>query len=220
MVDGAAPVTDPSGVAVEAHLAGATGTEDRILAATLAVLSRVGIAGLSLEEVAREAGTSRQTVYRYFGNRDALIAATVLREERGFLARIEQAAHEDLDLRDAIEAAIDAALNAAREHPLLDRLLATEPEALLPFLTTGAGPVLTAARPALADLLASRAPDLSSQHRATLVDGCTRLIVSYAINPPDRPVAEVASTLADLLTAGVHTLAAEAPQSPTPTSTA
>jgi AcrR family transcriptional regulator len=178
-------------------------TRERILDAALAVASQHGLARLSVDLVAREAGTSRQTVYRAFGSREGLISATILREEEGFIAAVAAAADEHADIRPAMEAAIAAGLQHARAHPLLDRLLGTEPEALLPFLTTGAGPVLSAARPALESLLAERLPHLSPATIRRAADATTRLFVSYAINPPDDPVDDVAAGLADLICNGL-----------------
>jgi AcrR family transcriptional regulator len=52
----------------------ARATRDRILEATLRVMAR-GLASLSIPEVAREAGVSVPTVYRHFGDLDALLDA-------------------------------------------------------------------------------------------------------------------------------------------------
>lgn len=180
-----------------------SGTQERILDGALAAMSTYGLARMSLEDVAREAGLSRQTVYRYFGSKHALVAACVLREEQHFIERIRTATQPHSDARPAIEAAIAAMLNAAREHPLLDRLLATEPETLLPFLTTGAGPVLSAARPVLEDLFTKRLPHLEETTLTRVADLTTRLFISYAINPPEDSVEELASGLADLILEGL-----------------
>src|SRR6476469_4589015 len=67
----------------------------RILDATMTCLTRFGVAKTTIDDVAREAGCSRATVYRYFANRNALVVAAVDRE----LAV----------LTDAITAAADAA---------------------------------------------------------------------------------------------------------------
>src|SRR5688572_28914213 len=93
-------------------------TADRILDAAFATMAAHGLHRLSLEDVAREAGLSRQTVYRYFGSKDALVTAVILREEEGFLDRMAEAIESHADLRPAMEAAIVAGLRAAREHPL------------------------------------------------------------------------------------------------------
>lgn len=179
-------------------------TSERILDATLATVSAHGLARLSLEDVAREAAVSRQTVYRYFGSKEALVTEMILREEETFIASVLEAAAAHTDVRAAIEAAIARALLAAREHPLLDRLLATEPEALLPFLTTGGGPVLSAARPILEGLLGSRLPTAEAAQVRRVADLATRLFISYAINPPDETLPEVASGLAGLILDGLE----------------
>jgi AcrR family transcriptional regulator len=48
-----------------------------VLRATLAVLDRVGYARLTLEEVARQAGTSKPAIYRRWPNRQTLVLAAL-----------------------------------------------------------------------------------------------------------------------------------------------
>ena len=64
-----------------------------ILAAVQADVDRVGYRRIRLEDIARHAGVSRQTIYDYFGSRDALI--------RAFMA------HESVRLAEVIAAAIE-----------------------------------------------------------------------------------------------------------------
>lgn len=180
-----------------------TDTETRILDASIDAMGRHGLARLTLEDVASIAGVSRQTVYRYFGNREALIAATIVREEQHFISLMASAAEEHDDLASALEAAIATALAQARAHPLLDRLLETEPEALLPYLTMGTGPVLSAAEPVVADLLSRYLPDLATSELELVAQAATRLIVSYAISPPPTGIPDVAAGLARLIASGV-----------------
>jgi AcrR family transcriptional regulator len=182
-------------------------TRTRILDSALAVIGREGLARLSVERVAREAGVSRQTVYRYAGSRDGLVTATILREEAAFLDALQDAADPQVPLRDALAAAIRTALVEARRHPLLGRLLETEPGALLPFLTDGRGPVLSAAKTVVADLLARRFPDLAADRLDLVAEAGTRLLVSYAISPPDDDLDRLAAGVADLLAGGVEGVA-------------
>jgi AcrR family transcriptional regulator len=185
-------------------------TRTRILDAALAVIDRKGLARLSLEDVAAEAGVSRQTVYRHVGGRDGLITATILREEEAFLDSLRTVVGQDRaggpasTLRSTLAAAIRLALEEARRHPLLGRLLETEPAALLPFLIDGRGPVLSAARTVVVDLLGTWVPDLRDRQLDLVAEACTRLIVSYAISPPDDDLEALATGLARLIADGVR----------------
>jgi len=183
-------------------------TAERILDATVATMTVHGIARLSLEDVARRAGVSRQTVYRYFPSKRALVHAAVLREEAGFLENVTSASDGHRRFEDALQAAIEAALRTGREHALLNRLLATEPQALLPLVTTDTGPVLSAARQALGAVLGSHLPGLPAACLDSAADTLARLLVSHVINPAGDPPAAVAARLTGLL---VHGLAGAAP---------
>lgn len=55
---------------------------EQILAAAETVILRYGIPKTTMDDIGREAGVSRPTVYRYFGDRDALIAALIERRSR------------------------------------------------------------------------------------------------------------------------------------------
>ena len=180
-----------------------TDTRTRILDAALAVMSRHGLSRLALEDVAREAGVSRQTVYRHMESRERLITATIVREEEAFLTRMTSAMHPDQALQEALRSAILEALRAAREHPLLDRLMATEPEALLPFLTNGQGPVLSVAKEVVRELLGRWVGHLGEEQLELVSEATTRLIVSYAISPPAESSEKLADGLAEMIACGV-----------------
>jgi len=61
---------------------------DRILDAAANVYVRQGVARTSMADVAREAGCSRATLYRYFDDRSALRTAFVHRETRRLAAEV------------------------------------------------------------------------------------------------------------------------------------
>jgi AcrR family transcriptional regulator len=178
-------------------------TATRILDATLATMADHGIARLSLEDVARRARLSRQTVYRYFPSKGALLDATVLREERIFIANMVNAAERHRELEPALRAAIEAALRTGQAHALLNRLLATEPNSLVALVTTDRGPVLSAARQALEVILAGWLPRAPKARLGMAADAVARLLVSYVVNPPADPPAQVAGRLAQLLVHGL-----------------
>lgn len=181
----------------------AADTATRILDATLATMADHGVARLSLEDVARRAGLSRQTVYRYFPSKGELVEATVLREEQVFIANMVSAAGRQRDLEAALRAAIDAAMRTGQAHALLNRLLATEPESLVALVTTDRGPVLSAARQAFEEILGGWLPRVAKARLTMAADAVARLLVSYVVNPPADPSAQVAGRLAQLLTNGL-----------------
>lgn len=178
-------------------------TATRILDATLATMADHGIARLSLEDVARRAGLSRQTVYRYFPSKGDLVEATVLREEQVFIAAMVSAAGRQRELESALRAAIEAAMRTGQAHALLNRLLATEPESLVALVTTDRGPVLSAARQALQEILSAWLPRVPKARLLLATDAVARLVVSYVVNPPADSSSQVATRLAQLLVNGL-----------------
>jgi AcrR family transcriptional regulator len=177
-------------------------TQARILESAFACVAEFGLARTTMDEVARRAGVSRQTVYRYFPSKDQLVIALVLQEEEKFLDGVRAAFAVDDRLERALFDGILFCLRFAREHPLLDRLLASDSETLLPYLTTRSAPMMARAREVLTSLAASKAwvrAGLVEQAADTLV----RVVVSYALCPPDREPEHVAGDLARIVTAAL-----------------
>lgn len=164
-------------------------TRERVLDAAFARVAEVGLARLALEDVAAEAGVSRQTVYRHFGSRDGLVEHLVLREEQWFIDRVVTAAEVHATAEAAIAAGVTEALRAGREHPLLRRILETEPGEILPLIVLGQGPVISAVRPVVARILRERL-EVSEEDARVMADVGSRLLVSYVLEPgndsPDR----------------------------------
>jgi AcrR family transcriptional regulator len=180
----------------------ATTTRGRILDGAFEAVAAFGLSRLTMDDVARQAGLSRQSLYRYFDSKDALIQALVYREEEAFLEGIRRAHEHHGWLEDAMREAILFCLRTAREHPLLDRLLASEPEVLLPFLTTRGGGLVARAR-SVVEELAGRwdvAPELI--HRAA--DVGVRAMVSYVVTPTEDDPEDVARELARILATAIE----------------
>lgn len=180
-----------------------TPTRERILDAAFEAVTTFGLSRFTTLDVARLAGLSRQTVYRYFDSKDALIQALVAREEEAFLEGV-RAAHARHDrLEDAMREATLFCLRTAREHPLLGRLLALEPEVLLPYLTTRGGPVISRAREVLEELAAGRAGVRTELVHRTADIG-VRAIVSYALTPSEDDPEDIARELARILVSALE----------------
>lgn len=64
--------------------------QERLLDAAEESFARFGLAKTTMDDVARHAGMSRATVYRYFKSRDQLLMAVVEREARRTASEIKQ----------------------------------------------------------------------------------------------------------------------------------
>ena len=163
-------------------------TTERILDAAMGQFELVGIRRSSVEDVARRAGLSRMTIYRRFSQKDRLVEAAILRECRRFFAALEAATAELPTLEDRLIESFVAALRFARTHALLQRLVATEPETLLPYLTTEGGPVLAVVREFLvAQIRASQADGIVARFEPEpLAEILARLALSFVLTPESR----------------------------------
>jgi AcrR family transcriptional regulator len=180
----------------------ARGTQGRILDAAFEVVATFGLSRFTVDDVARLAGLSRQSVYRYFDSRDALIQALLYREEEAFIQGI-RAAHARHDrLEEAMAEAILFCLRTARAHPLLDRLLDSEPEVLLPFLTTRGGDLIARARSVIEELAEGWNVERRLVHRTA--DIGVRAIISYLLTPSDDDPEDIARELARILVSALE----------------
>jgi AcrR family transcriptional regulator len=136
---------------------GADGADERrvrFYRAAIACVEAAGLDATSLEDVARAAGSSRATLYRTFpGGRQQLITETVTWEVARFFARIEAAVAEEPDLASKLSTGLVVGHRALDRHSLLQRLLRTEPEAVLSELSVATSLVLGAIVEYLGSLL-------------------------------------------------------------------
>ncbi|MEU1118592.1 MULTISPECIES: TetR/AcrR family transcriptional regulator [unclassified Streptomyces] len=107
----------------------------RILDACAAVLDEVGYEGLTTRAVAQRAGVPIGSVYRFFGNKRALVDALAHRNLDAYAQRVTErvAAVERGDWRGAVDAAFDEYLAMMRTVPgfgLVDFGVPCAPEAM------------------------------------------------------------------------------------------
>ena len=109
-------------------------TVETILAAAARVLGRESLAGFNTNRVAEVAGVSVGSLYQYFPNKSALVAALIDRHEAALAASIEAcvAAHLDRSLQEALLDLVDIGIAHQYARPLLAAALDHE-EARLPL---------------------------------------------------------------------------------------
>jgi AcrR family transcriptional regulator len=158
-------------------------TTERILTGALSQFEDFGVRRTTMEDVARGAGVARVTVYRRFATKEHLVEAVVLWEAQRFFAELEAATARFASVEDRIVEAFAHTLAAAREQRLLNRLLRTEPEALLPHLTTGGGSVLNAGRAFLARQMKLAGTDVPPREVDAVAELVARLVLSFLLTP-------------------------------------
>lgn len=99
--------------------------------AALVCFGRYGIAKTTMEDVAREAGISRATLYRQVDSRDVLLHATIRAEARRITALVEEATAGVTETPELLAAVLRVLAAELAEHEVLHHLLETEPEQLL-----------------------------------------------------------------------------------------
>jgi AcrR family transcriptional regulator len=116
-----------------------TATEDelttRIMDAALAELCDYGLRRTSMENVARRAGLARATIYRRFANKPELMRVVSVREVRRMLAHVTRVVSDCPSLRERVVEGFVTGIRLAREDTLLSKLLTSEPDTTLPYLT-------------------------------------------------------------------------------------
>ena len=106
--------------------------EERLVDAVLRCVARWGVAKTTMDDVAREAGCSRATLYRSFpGGKDALLAGVVDVEVDRLLAAVGRALDGADDVENALVAAVSEAARRVHGHAALRFLLRHEPATVL-----------------------------------------------------------------------------------------
>lgn len=163
---------------------------DRAIEGLLVCVARYGLAKTSLDDVAREAGCGRATLYRHFANRHELVEATIA----ALRARLDDtladavaplAARADAPASDALTAVVVATASFVRASPAILNLLDHEPATVLPWLAFDPG------RAVLASLGAQIAAPLTpwlALEAPRVGEWLARLLISYLVHADERSV--------------------------------
>ena len=155
---------------------------ERILEAGYTCVARYGLAKTTVEDVARASALSRATLYRYFpGGRDQLLRDVIAWETGRFFGRLAEAVSGAPDFPSLLEEALLFAHRAIEEHEVLQKVLQTEPERLLPQLTVESERTLTFIRRFLVPYL-EREELASGVAPEQAADYVARMLVSFIAN--------------------------------------
>ena len=161
-----------------------TDVESIVLDAALACSHRLGFSKVTIDDICRESGVSRASVYRLFpGGRDVLFEALRVRELHQFfdhvLAEVDGATSAEAIVVSSVVTA--TSLLQADEH--LAMMLSSEPgEALGQLTAAGLPRIIRMATEALSPQLEPLIGQVAA-HR--LIDLVVRLTVSHFLSPVD-----------------------------------
>jgi len=159
--------------------------EGQVVEGALRAIARYGLSKLTVDDVAKEAGISRATLYRYFPGRGAVLAAVVEAETERLQQGLDDALADAATLAEALAAVAGFGARAFVGHEALQHLLATEPGTILPHLCfSGADTLLRVAADRIGPHLCRFMGPLEARRTGELL---ARIVLSYALAPPPGP---------------------------------
>jgi len=163
---------------------------DAILDGALAAFLDFGVRRTNMADIARRAGISPATLYRRYSQKSDLVAAVGLREATRVLARLSDIIDTEATPLEQLTLLYTAVADQVRGNDLLHRLLATEPETVLPKLTVDAEPILEIGRDYLAGFLSRLQAEghLPPYDVRPVADTLTRLTQSEMLTPSKDPL--------------------------------
>jgi AcrR family transcriptional regulator len=142
-------------------------------------------AAITMSDIARVAGVSRQTLYNEFGSRTEFAQALVLREASRFIDAVRSsiAANADDPTR-ALRATFELFLTVAAENPLVSAIVSGDgADELIALFTTRGETLVETAAARLTDALLDSWPVVAADDAALIGECLVRLAISYAALP-------------------------------------
>ncbi|MDL9936135.1 helix-turn-helix domain-containing protein [Gordonia sp. ABSL1-1] len=165
----------------------------RILDIAGALFEEHGVRAVTMRDVARAAGCSRPTLYRYFPGRTELLAAYVERAATALAGTIADADSIGGPVADRLLAAIRAALTGVRANPALAAWFTPDAAGQSAHLALFSPAIEQITRDYLAELV----PDATEEDRRERARWLVRIIVSFLGDPASADPTAADPTAAD-----------------------
>ncbi|HUA74236.1 MAG TPA: TetR family transcriptional regulator [Solirubrobacteraceae bacterium] len=166
---------------------------------------------VTMSDIARAAGVSRQTLYNEFGSRGEFAQELVLREAGRFIDAVQIAVTANAENpRRALRATFELFLTVAAENPLVKAIVSGDgADELIALFTTRGETLIDMAGARLTGVLLESWPMVAVDEAALIGETLVRLAISYGALPKGSP-AETAEAVAELLGPYIERLVAEA----------
>lgn len=169
-----------------------TTDRDPVLDGALEAFLDFGVRRTNMAEIARRGGISPATLYRRYAHKSDVVAAVGLREAEQILTALEAAIDPTTPPLEQLTVLHLTVATRLRSNKLLQRVLATEPESVLPKITVEADPILEIGRGYLAAFL-TRLQDeghLPAYDVRPVADCLARLAQSEVLTPSVEPLTD------------------------------
>ncbi len=176
---------------------------ERIMRGALRCVERNGLSGFSLEDVARESGLSRTSIYRHFpGGRHQLIEETATWEVGRFWSRLADAVVDLDNLEDRLVAGLMLGAHQITESRIMGNLMDPELEVLVDALQPAQPLVQAVIRDYMVVLLDTeraegrlgRSADGQPVEIGEAADYLTRMILSVMSSPAGTDLSDEVQT--------------------------
>ncbi|MFN8036420.1 MAG: TetR/AcrR family transcriptional regulator [Acidimicrobiia bacterium] len=163
-----------------------TTAPERMLEAAQLCFSRFGFQKTSMEDIAREAGVSRGSIYRHFPDKEALYRAVAADQARHYLGELRRRTARLPSLTDQLVEAAQLTVTFLQDNPLNAAMQRTDPDAFVRLLTTGSRDLVAMGVEAVIPLIEAAVergevrPDLDVRRAA---EWMTRVVLSLIVTP-------------------------------------
>jgi AcrR family transcriptional regulator len=174
-------------------------TRRRILNGALHAIGQVGISRLSMRSIADAAGVSRGTVYRYFENKEEVLLAVSLFDQRRYNHGVRRSVDQATPGIDQLRAHLKYSFGFLANHPSR-WMVEHEPLFLMGYLTEQLPAMGKALEKSLRDVLKETSAVRSGRLKTNeLADLIVRILVSAYLLPGENPEAPL-DAIANLIT--------------------
>jgi AcrR family transcriptional regulator len=173
---------------------------DSVLDAMRELLLTRDWSAVTLSDVARAAGISRQTIYNEFGSRQGLAQGYALRLADRLVDTVHAALDANVgDIHEALLQGFRRFFAESAADPLVISLLTgvAKPD-LLQLITTDSAPIITRASQRLVSAFNQTWVVISDADAGVISRAIVRLCLSYVSMPPESDLADGADVAADL----------------------
>lgn len=154
----------------------------RVVDGALRCIARSGLHKTTVDDIARESGTSRATLYRLFpGGKEAVVRAVVETETARLFSELGAVMGDARDLEELLVAVIVGAARRLSSHAALRYLLEHEPGTVLPHLAFSGLDRILAVSASFAEPFLGRWLEPGDATRAA--EWAARIVVSYLSCP-------------------------------------